>query len=326
MENFRDIERALQHRLKATCTHLGIDVTKAAQRLVLERVVDRDNWSAAFGPAPVMVTGGLLVAQKHRQTCDAEVRAVRRYTEQELVDGLLSLSDRLRPLGINIASARVRKVDVGPKDPVDRLQFEATAGTIRANSHIDIAYAWGPDAWPKGVEEFEFPSLSPKFPTYKALAQPLEAAVAEKWVAAILQPETDMRAKYLVDLAFFYKSYDDLDDARIAAEMARIQRHRGIEWKQVALRRDDAISYERIMALGEDWAKVCKDKGISIDPFDGFLELGLAYRRFAPHRVQQIFAHYRQRAKVRDAQLAAGEFPVQLPQTPKWDNVVSLKR
>jgi hypothetical protein len=326
MENFRDIERALEHRLKGTCAHLKLNVVKAAQRLVVERIVDRDNWERAFGKAPVMLTGGCLVAQQHRQTTDADIRAVRRYTEQELVDGLISLNAVLEPAGMRILSARVRKLDVGLKHPVDRLEFQATCGGVRANSRVDIAYGWGPDAWPRGVEEFDFTSLSAKFPTYKALAQPLEAAVAEKWIAAIMQPETDLRAKYLVDLAFFYKNYDDLDDARIAAEMARIQRHSGIEWKQVALRRDDAISYERIMAMAEDWAKVCKDKGLNIDPFDGFLELGLAYRRFAPHRVQHLFAHYRQRAKVRDALIAEGRFPEHLPPAPTWDNVVSFKR
>jgi hypothetical protein len=329
MENFREIERALQHRLKDTCAHLKVDVVKAAQRLLLERIVDRENWKKAFGDAPVMLTGGLLVAQRHRQTSDADIRAVRRYSESELVDGLLSLNAVLEPAGMRILSARVRKLEVGLKHPVDRLEFQATCGGVRASSRVDIAYGWGPDAWPRGVDEREFPSLSAKFPTYKALAQPLEAAVAEKWVAALMQPETDLRAKYLIDLAFFYSAYDDLNEAQVAAEMSRVQRHLGIawnDWKKAVFHGDNAVSYGNIMARAEDWQRVCKDKGVSIDPLDAMLDLGLAYHRMLPHRKGQLFQHYKRRAAARDALIAEGRFPEQHPPAPQWDNVVSFKR
>lgn len=260
MEDFKQVSAALGHRIHAIADRDGIAAEQVATRFTVERIVDEKNWIAAFGPAPMMLKGGLLVDNATRPTKDADIQSVRNYTEEELLNGMRTVKDLLRADGIDIVNARVRYIDVGYGDPISRLAFEARTGGIRVNSQVDISSGWGKDAFPpkEDVHRETFPSFSTKnftFPSYTARRQPLESAIAERWIAVAMQPAGDYRMKAHADLLLFH-SQDDVDLRKVGTEIVRILRYRGIPHQEFSGGLHDHFCDFQVLKRAAEWEKV----------------------------------------------------------------------
>lgn len=270
-DDFKRTSAALNDRFKANCHSKGLDVTTAAERHVTERVVHYFN--IGMGPAPVMLCGGLLFPQHLRPTSDADLRVVRRYTESELRNGMSVIAELLLAEGITFRAVKpIRELDVGTGVPVTRIPVEAFVGGIRANTHIDLALAVGPDALPdkRDVLKTEFPGMMTRGPTYTALAQPWETMAAEKWLALLTQRDDDLRAKHAVDLILL--SAQDLAVEKVASELERVCRHRGLE-SCVLSGTPAAISWTELTKREQAWVRECMARRLEMPIDQGFREL-----------------------------------------------------
>ncbi|WP_026612838.1 nucleotidyl transferase AbiEii/AbiGii toxin family protein [Ensifer aridi] len=250
---------ALGERLKANCKNQGMDVNKAASRYVAERVLA--HWHSGMGPAPILVKGGFMFPQQLRPTEDADIVAVRNYTEVELRQGMQQIAALLRAEGVEIKRLKIETIDVGHGDPVIRLRLQAMCGTIRGNTHIDVGVGRGPWAFPQDVARQELPSMLRNQPGLTAYVQPLAAAAAEKWIAVLQQPDTDYRVKHLTDLLSFDAMEVDRD--RIAREIIRVCRHRNIPFS-VCAPSPAALSWSKMAPREQSWNKLRAERSFEM--------------------------------------------------------------
>lgn len=226
-QQFSAAQVALGHSFKQACFNNEIDTQLAAPRYVAERFLA--HWHTGMGPSRFMVKGGFKFAQAVRPTQDCDIVTVRRYSNGEIQRGFRIIAQRLADEGITVHrwSAEAQEIETG-HDAVVRYKIEATLGTIRANYDLDISTAVGPDAFPRNVPFQNLPRMfkAEKWPTLRAQVQPDEAAVAEKWLAVIMQDPGDYRVKHLADVLSYNARGVDLD--RVAEELIRVCRHRGI--------------------------------------------------------------------------------------------------
>lgn len=331
MEDFKGISAALGHRIHAIADRDGIAANQIATRFTVERIVDEKNWIAAFGPARIMLKGGLLVDNATRPTKDANVQSVRSYTEDELLNGMRTMKDLLRADGIDIVNARVRYMDVGYGDPLSRLAFEAKTGGIRVNSQVDISSGCGKDAFPAkdDVHRETFPSFATKnftFPSYTARRQPLESAIAERWIAVALQPAGDYRMKAHADLVLFH-SQDDVDLRKVGSEIVRVLRYRGIPHQEFSGGLHDHFCDLQVLKRAAEWDKVraLRPNMRPFEVFDIWASLASTYRGgvldgYVKARGQVDFAAFIRRREERKLRAAA---PVAVPEA---SNVVAFRR
>ena len=250
---------ALGDRLKQNCRNQKLDVNKAASRYVAERILA--HWPVGFGPAPIMVKGGLLFPQGMRPTEDADIVAVRHYTETEIRQGMQRIAAVLGNEGIEIKRLKIEEIDVGHGDPVARIKIEAMCGTIRGNTHIDMTVGRGPFAFPQNVVRQELPSMIRNQPGLTPYVQPIEAAAAEKWIAVLQQPDTDYRVKHLADLLSFDAM--EIDIARVALEIMRVCRHRNIPLG-VCAPSPAALSWSKMEPREQSWDKLRAERGFEM--------------------------------------------------------------
>ncbi|MBB4102374.1 nucleotidyl transferase AbiEii/AbiGii toxin family protein [Allorhizobium borbori] len=226
-KQFSPAQIALGHSFKQACANNDLDTQLAAPRYVGERFLA--HWHAGMGPSRIMIKGGYKFGQADRPTQDCDIVTVRRYSNGEIQRGFGIIAERLAAEGITLSrwSSEAQEIETG-HDPVVRYKIEATLGTIRANVDLDISTAIGPDAFPRDVPFEDLPRMfkAPKWPTLHAQVQPDEAAVAEKWIAVIMQDAGDYRVKHLADVISYNARGVDLD--RVAEELIRVCRHRGI--------------------------------------------------------------------------------------------------
>lgn len=226
-KQFSPSEIGLGHSFKQACHNNLVDTQLAAPRYVGERFLA--HWHAGMGPSRFMIKGGLKFAQAVRPTQDVDIVTVRRYGNGEIQRGFSIIAERLAAEGITVSrwSSEAQEIETG-HDPVVRYKIEATLGNIRADFDLDISTAIGPDAFPRQVPFEDLPRMfkAEKWPTLRAQVQPDEAAVAEKWLAVIMQDPGDYRVKHLADVLSYNARGVDLD--RVAEELIRVCRHRGI--------------------------------------------------------------------------------------------------
>ncbi|MET4687613.1 nucleotidyl transferase AbiEii/AbiGii toxin family protein [Sinorhizobium fredii] len=279
---------ALGDRLKSNCRNRGMDVNKAAARYVAERVLA--HWHAGMGRAPILAKGGIMFPQQIRPTEDADIVAVRRYTEMELRQGMQRIAAILRNEGIEIKRLKIETIDGGHGDPVIRLRLEAMCGTIRGNTHIDMSFGRGPFAFPQDVGRQELPSMIRGQPGLIAYVQSLEAAAAEKWLAVLMQPEANYRVKHLADLLSFDTM--EIDLARVAREIMRVCRHQGTALS-VCAPSPAALDWGRLMLRADSWEKLRAERGFEMNAFEAWESISDYWSRTHQALTRAIIAEVR---------------------------------
>lgn len=266
MAKVTGIAASLDGRLKATVRAHGIEINDLASRTLAEGILR--HWHHGMGPSPIELKGGMLFGQHVRPTSDADITAIRSYLPHEMHQGLLIIRSLLQSEGMDIEqlSDRAQRIDVGHGDPVERWTIRGSVGGVRALTRLDIASGRGPDAFSRSIEMMEIPSLVPRLPALTIACQPLEAAYAEKLLAVIYRPPTDMRVKHLADIAD-ERLWDGVEAHQVAVELDRVCRHRRID--PAALPDDlDVADYER---LRSNWSKFVRP-GMTPMSFDEALE------------------------------------------------------
>ncbi|CUW88512.1 MULTISPECIES: nucleotidyl transferase AbiEii/AbiGii toxin family protein [Rhizobium/Agrobacterium group] len=290
MQDFKALATALGDRLKANFKREKVDVNRAASRYVAERVLA--HWQAVFGPAPFVVHGGLMFPQSMRPTEDGDIVVVRRFSEMEIENGFARMSALLRLEGIELRRFRIQQIDVGTGQPVTRIKIEAMCGTLRGNTHIDIAVAAGPHALPKGIAKVELPSMVRGEPGLVVHVQPLAAAAAEKWFAVLQQDTSDYRVKHAMDLL----SFDEMgvDPAAVAVEMIRIARHRGLSMS-VCAPAPRNLEWSSFVLRAEAWFKTGAERGVTVDPLSAREMLTSYWARTHQALTKAVIAEVRDR-------------------------------
>lgn len=228
MAKVTGIAASLDVRLKDTVRAHRLNIDDLAGRTLADGILR--YWHQGMGQSPIELKGGLLFDQPIRPTSDADITAIRSFLPHEIHRGLLIIRSLLRSEGMDIEqlSDRAHRMDVGHGDPVERWTIRGSVGGVRALTRLDIAIGRGPDGFSSAIEMTEIPSLVPKLPALTIACQPLEAAFAEKLLAIICQPQTDMRVKHLADIADD-RLWDGTEAHLVAIELDRVCRHRGID-------------------------------------------------------------------------------------------------
>lgn len=321
-DNFEQISRAAGDQLKQTCRSLALDVTAGAQRSVAERLVH--YFSSGFGNSPSMLVGGLLIPQTLRPTTDADLRVVRRYSESEIHNAMVIIGGLLRAEGIDIRKVKVRQLDVGTGAPVTRIAVEAFYGGIRGNTQMDLATAVGPEAFPHtdDVVWTTFPSIMKTGPGYRARAQPMETAVAEKWLAVLTKEPSDLRMKHEADLVLFGAQGYDIH--RIASELRRVARNRGMDEAAVE-RLPRSLSWPEMSRREQSWTAEAAKRRLSMSVDLAFQELNALTQELRAAlefgRKQELLRQFRRRRCDRPA--APADFG--RPEPIFADNVVAFR-
>lgn len=286
MQDFKALAATLGDRLKANFKRQKVDVNRAASRYVAERTLS--YWNAVFGPAPFLVHGGIMFPQSMRPTEDGDIVVIRRFSEAELQSGFDRVAALLRLEGIDLKKTKIQQIDVGTGQPVTRVKLEAMCGTLRGNTHIDIAVAAGPHALPKCGGKQELPSMVRGEPGLVAHAQPL--AAAEKWFAVLQQESTDYRVKHAFDLL----SFDEMgvDPAAVAVEMIRIARHRSLSMS-VCAPAPKNLEWTAFVLRAEAWHKAGAERGVPVDPFEAGEKLSAYWARTHQALTRAVIAEVR---------------------------------
>lgn len=267
MAKVSGIAESLDGRLKSAVRTYGLEINALAGRTLAEGILR--HWHHGLGQSPIEMKGGELFDQRIRSTSDADITAVRRYMLHEMHRGLLIIRTLLQAEGMDIdyLSDRPQPIDIGHGDPVERWVVRGSVGGVRAHTQLDITLGRGPDAFSSAIEMTESPSLIPRLSALTIACQPLEAAFAEKLLAVICQPGTDMRVKHLADVAD-ERLWEGVEAVQVAAELERVCRHRGID-PMVLPDSLDVADYERLRG---NWMKFSRP-GMTPISFDDAIEV-----------------------------------------------------
>ncbi|MBY5666846.1 nucleotidyl transferase AbiEii/AbiGii toxin family protein [Rhizobium leguminosarum] len=289
MQDFK-IAEALGSSLKQICRNKGMDVTMAASRHVVDRILF--YWPVGFGGSPVLVTGGCMFAQDQRPTTDLDITTVMRWTEEELQKGFERISGALLTEGIQVNRIKIRQLALEEVDPVVRVDVQAMCGTIRGNTHVDIKSGSGPFAFPQDPERRQLPSLLPKrFAGAVVHAQPLAAAAAEKWLAVLTQRHDDFRAKHALDLLSFREMGVDPD--AVAMELLRVARHRRIPLSFCSPK-PKALEWVSYLLRAESWDRTAAQRKINdFDLLQSYEMLGGYWARTHQALTRAVIAQVR---------------------------------
>ncbi|OLP54842.1 hypothetical protein BJF92_13615 [Rhizobium rhizosphaerae] len=249
MARVSGIAESLDIRLKNAVKAYDLNINDLAGRTLSEGFLR--YWHVGMGEAPIQLKGGELFAQDVRATSDADITTVHRYLPHEFLKGSAIIAGFLRREGIELeVLSEPKLIDVGHGDPVTRWKLRGLVGGVKATSQIELTYGRGPDAF-SAVNVFrEIPSLISKVPSLLINCQPLEAAAAEKLLAVINQPDTDMRVKHVADM-LDERLWEGVDCGLIARELQRVCRHRGIDPTSLP----DTLAVETYERLRENWTK-----------------------------------------------------------------------
>lgn len=250
MARVSGIAESLDGRLKATVRATGLDIHALAGRTLVEGILR--HWHHGLGPAAIELKGGLLFDQTVRPTSDADLTVARQYLPHELARGMLVIRGLLQAEGMDVdfLSETPQVIDIGHGDPVNQWKLGGKVGGVKTRTQLDLSLARGPDAVSRYGTVRDIPSLIPRLPTLRIRCQPLEAAAAEKLLAVLCQPDTDMRVKHLSDV-LDERLWEGVDCGQIARELQRVCRHRGIDPTELPVTLD-VSDYER---LRENWTK-----------------------------------------------------------------------
>ncbi|MFN3506636.1 MAG: nucleotidyl transferase AbiEii/AbiGii toxin family protein [Allorhizobium sp.] len=266
MAKVTGIAASLDVRLKDTVRAHRLNIDDLAGRTLAEGIIR--YWHQGMGQSPIELKGGQLFDQRVRPTSDADITSVRSYLPHEFWGGMRIIRHFLEAegMGIDDMSRTAQRIDVGHGDPVERWTIRGSVGGVRALTRIDIAIGRGPDAFSPAVSVIEIPSLIPRLPALSIARQPLEAAFAEKLLAVVRQPPTDMRVKHLADIAD-NRLWDGVETDQVAAELNRVCCHRGID----PLALPDVLDIADYERLRSNWSKFTRP-GMMPMSFDEAIE------------------------------------------------------
>ncbi|ARQ56902.1 hypothetical protein Kim5_CH00794 [Rhizobium sp. Kim5] len=251
MRHFTISATALGDKLKQSARNHGLDVNKSASRHVAQAVVQELD----LRTCPFVVAGGLTIDPRLRETADADLVAIRRISNREIQNAFKTFAPWLRNEGIEIKalSREPREIVVPYSNPIDRWRVTATAGNIRADFDLDVTWANGLYSRPtERVEYREIPSIMKGVPSFRARMQPQATSAAQKLLAVLMQPRTDLRVKHLADVVNGHLWSDDLDCRTVATEIARICTYRGIPMS-VCEPHPAALRWTEIRRLEPTW-------------------------------------------------------------------------
>lgn len=284
---------ALEAELRATCERYGLDLDMAAKRVVAERVLH--HWHVGFGNAPIMAIGGIILPQSLRPTSALDIRSVRSYQQTPLEkpfhfgEALFDEGIVLRPLdkdsiGLTQAGGHpttqfLARFEIGE---IGKVVHRRGRPTGQMTLEVNVQQGIGIDAWPdaRDVMRTEFRSFMPNGRPYIALAQPRETQIAEKWIAVIMQADTDLSANHLVDIAWYRDQ--TYDPAKVASELQRLCRHHKLSPRELE-RTPPAISYSELCRREAEFVREVDRRRLDMTVTEGMLDLTEAWHHLSAH-------------------------------------------
>lgn len=252
MPHFTISAESLGHKIKDAARRHNLDTAKFASRYAAQRVLDKLDLYLT----PFFVAGGQTVDPRLRETSDADIVALRRVTNREMHTAFKCLRRDVKDEGVEITalSDKPREITFPFGNPVDRWQISATAGSIRANFELDVGWSNGWGARPlENIKPREIPSLMNGVPAFRAPMQPQSTSMAQKVLAVLMQPRSDLRVKHLADVVSPHIWSPTLDRRMIALEIHRICFDRGIPMSSVCQRYPEVLRWSAMERLEKTW-------------------------------------------------------------------------
>lgn len=252
MPHFTISAESLGHKIKDAARRHNLDTAKFASRYAAQRVLEKLD----LYMTPFFVAGGQTVDPRLRETSDADIIALRRVTNREMHTAFKCLVRDVRHEGVEIValSDTPREITFPYGNPVDRWQATATAGGIRSNFGLDVGWANGWGSRPlENIKFREIPSLMNGVPAFRAPMQPQSTSVAQKVLAVLMQPRSDLRVKHLADVVSPYIWSPTLDHRMIALEIHRICFDRGIPMTEVCQQYPESLRWSAMERLEKAW-------------------------------------------------------------------------
>lgn len=273
MKNYSAAAISLGDRTKAAARQHGLDVNTFASSHVAERIASEMPTNV-----PYYLKGGLLFPQNLRETADVDLVSIRRISNREMQNAFKVLAPYFEREGILIKSLsrEPRELDVGLPNPVDRWKVEAVCGTIRANTSIDFTWANGRESvWansPAPMRVIERPSLIKGARPLRVQVQGYADAAAERLLAVVMQPPSDLRCKYLADAVNGHLWPDELNCAAVARSLRRTMLYRGIPLSTAA-EFPESLKWANLKRLEADWtvSRNAQRSGLRFD--EAFVDL-----------------------------------------------------
>lgn len=271
MAKISGIHASIDARLKKAVNAHGLNIDKAAARVLGDAVLS--VWHYGMGPAPIVLKGGDLFPQTLRETDDIDILTIRRFTNREIHNGFKVIAPLLEARGITLdfLSEEAQELDVGYGDSVTRYKLRGKVGGVRANTHVDMTLARGPHALPPVVVDSALPSFVDGVDPLRIKTVPLVTVAAEKWLAVLTQPATDYRVKHLADL-FLLAEVAHLDLAKVAGEIERVARHRGMPLA-CCTPTPDALRWPSLSLREQAWNKLPEARRYGRSMFQVFIDI-----------------------------------------------------
>ncbi|MGO4618549.1 nucleotidyl transferase AbiEii/AbiGii toxin family protein [Ensifer sp. 2YAB10] len=120
---------------------------------------------------------------------------------------------------------------------------------------------------------------------------PLETVAAEKWLAVLNQPATDYRVKHLADL-FLLADVTNLDLAKVAGEMERVARHRGMTLA-CCTPTPDALRWPSLGLREQSWNKLPEARRYGRTMFQAFVDINAQWADVYSQLIVKVGRDYR---------------------------------
>ncbi|WCJ62800.1 nucleotidyl transferase AbiEii/AbiGii toxin family protein [Agrobacterium tumefaciens] len=285
---------SIDRRLKTAVKKHHLSVDKAAARILGDAVLS--VWHYGMGPAPIILKGGDLFPQTLRETDDVDVLTIRRYSNLEVQNGFKIIARLLEAKGISVEylSPEAQELNIGYGDPVTRYKIRGKVGGVRANTHIDMTVARGQHALPPVIIDSVLPSFVDGVDPLRIKTVPLETAAAEKWLAVLTQSPTDYRVKHLSDL-FLLGEVAQLDLAKVAGEIERVARHRGMTLA-CCTPTPDALRWPSLALREQSWNKLPENRRYGRTLFQAFVDINGQWADLHAQLIAKVGRDYRSAA------------------------------
>jgi hypothetical protein len=254
MKHFAIAEAALGSKIKDAARWHNLDTAKFASRHAAQRVLDHLQTLTV----PFFVAGGLTVDPRLRETSDGDIVALRPISRREMHTEFNCIHSSLRREGIEITnlSDQPREITFPYGNPVNRWHVIANAGGIRANFDLNVGWANGWGSRPlENVRTREIPSLMNGAPAFRAPMQPQSTSLAQKMLAVMMQPRSDLRVKHLADVINPHIWSPKVDPVMVALEIHRITFDRYIPQNEVCQQYPEALRWSALERLEDNWDK-----------------------------------------------------------------------
>lgn len=254
MKHFAISGAALGSKIKDSARRHNLDTSKFASRHAAQRVLDH----LSILVTPFYIAGGLTVDPRLREASDADIVALRKISRREMHTGFKCIHSSLKREGIEVTnlSDQPREITFDYGNPVNRWRVTANAGGIRANFDLDITYANGWGSRPlENVKTHEIPSLMNGVPAFRAPMQPQSTSMAQKMLAVLMQPRSDLRVKHLADVVTPHIWSPRPDPVMVALEIHRIAFDRGIPTNEVRQQYPEILRWSVMERLEANWDK-----------------------------------------------------------------------